>query len=121
MKKVLVMREAKLWFSITIMLTSGIPPHSYYGYLTIHSLEKWKIEECHASSTGEHRIYFCGEFDKHAFPSKNCPVPEIIDKHPSEPYQETNFAKVINLLTSKEYKERTFLESITLHGQDIPI
>jgi isopenicillin N synthase-like dioxygenase len=50
------------------------------------------------------------------FEAKIAPAPELIDEHHPALYRETNFAEFMNLLTSKEYKERAFLDSITLHG-----
>lgn len=45
------------------------------------------------------------------------PAPELIDEHHAALYRETDFAEFMSLLTSKEYKERAFLDSITLHGR----
>jgi hypothetical protein len=50
------------------------------------------------------------------FEAKIGPAPELIDEHHPALYRETNFAEFMNLLTSKEYKARAFLDSITLHG-----
>eukprot|EP00253_Pinus_taeda_P016773 PITA_16773 len=48
------------------------------------------------------------------------PARELIDEHRQALYRETDFAEFMSLLTSKEYKERAFLDSITLHGRGTP-
>jgi hypothetical protein len=55
------------------------------------------------------------------FEAKIGPATELIDEHHPALYRETNFAEFINLLTSKEYKARAFLDSITVHGHVRPI
>jgi len=54
------------------------------------------------------------------FQAKIAPAPELIDEHHPAMYRETNFAEYIYHLTSKEYKERAFLDSLTLHGHCTP-
>jgi len=48
------------------------------------------------------------------------PASELIDEHHPAVYRETNFAEFLDLLTSKEYKTRAFLDSISLHSHDTP-
>lgn len=48
------------------------------------------------------------------------PARELIDEHRPALYRETDFAEFMSLLTSKEYKERAFLDSITVHGRGTP-
>jgi len=54
------------------------------------------------------------------FEAKIAPAPELIDEHHPALYRETNFAEFMNLLISKDYKERAFLDSIALHGHRKP-
>jgi isopenicillin N synthase-like dioxygenase len=46
------------------------------------------------------------------FEEKIGPAPELIDEHHPALYRATNFAEFMDLLTSKEYKARGFLDSI---------
>jgi hypothetical protein len=46
------------------------------------------------------------------FEEKIGPAPELIDEHHPALYRATNFAEFMDLLTSKVYKARGFLDSI---------
>eukprot|EP00253_Pinus_taeda_P000623 PITA_00623 len=52
------------------------------------------------------------------FEAKVAPAAELIDKNHPALYRETNFAEFMNLLASKEYRARAFLDSVTLQSQD---
>eukprot|EP00253_Pinus_taeda_P001234 PITA_01234 len=54
------------------------------------------------------------------FEAKIGPAPELIDEHHPALYRDTNFAEFMNLLASKEYKARGFVDSITVQGPDAP-
>eukprot|EP00253_Pinus_taeda_P001968 PITA_01968 len=48
-----------------------------------------------------------------------CPAPELTDEHHPPMYRDTNFAELMNLLTSNEYRAGSFLDSIRLNVRDI--